>query len=187
MDFAQIGQLTKRRLVSERNIKQAMMGEGAHMCDDGALLPTTKTGGADEDARVLPPEATGLPEPAGGIPERLPLGGEVAVTRGHAEQEGIVLGQVGRVGECGDVGVLGRSVHLTQDVFGEGFRDLVQITGASGRLDAFGFRLGHLLDVTPGGVLFGIVSIGCLFKGKERRVSDRRESLRRRWQSWVPY
>ena len=49
----------------------------------------------------------------------LPLSGEVAVTGGDAHEEGVVFHEDGGVAEDGDVGVLGRGVHLGEDLLGE--------------------------------------------------------------------
>lgn len=48
----------------------------------------------------------------------LPLGREVAVTSGNADEEGIVLLQCGRIFEDGDVGSLGGSAHLGEHFIG---------------------------------------------------------------------
>lgn len=45
----------------------------------------------DEETGVFAPEATGGPNAAGLVPEGLPLGGEVAVSGGDTEQDGIVV------------------------------------------------------------------------------------------------
>jgi hypothetical protein len=64
----------------------------------------------------------------------LPLGGEVSVTGGDAEEEGIVLGEGLRGGD-GDVG-LGGGVHLGEDLLRERLGDLVEVDAAAGGLDA---------------------------------------------------
>jgi hypothetical protein len=71
------------------------------------------------------PEATSRPLLAGGVPKSLPLGREVSVTGRDAEEEGIVLLELGRVGEGLDVGVLGRGVHLGQDLLRKSLRSTV--------------------------------------------------------------
>ena len=86
----------------------------------------------------------------------LPLGGKVAVTGGDAEQEGIVLEEGGGVGQDGDVRGLGRGVHLGQDLIGEGLRDLVQVGGATGLLNAGLLSLRQLADMAVEGVLDSI-------------------------------
>jgi hypothetical protein len=50
------------------------------------------------------------------------LGGEVSVTGRDAEEEGVVLLKGGRVVKGLDGGVLGRSVHLGQDLLRESLR-----------------------------------------------------------------
>ena len=96
-----------------------MVGHGAHGGDDGALLAAAHGGGADEDAGVFAPVGAAGPLRARVVPEGLPLGGEVAVARGDAEEEGVVLFE--RDGVDGrDRGALGWGVHFGEDVFGEG-------------------------------------------------------------------
>ena len=130
-----------------------MVGESAHGSESSALLSTALGAGADEQAGVLAPEATGLPLTAGAVPEGPPLRGEVAVAGGNAQEEGIVLLEDGRVADLRDGGVLGGSVHLGQDFLGESLGDAVEVDGTAGLADALGLSLGEGLDVTPGGVL----------------------------------
>ena len=82
----------------------------------------------------------------------LPLSGEVAETGGDTQQEAIIALK-GGVGEDGDVGILGRSIHLGQDIVGEGLGDLVQVDGDTGLLSALLLSLGQGLDVAVHGVL----------------------------------
>ena len=79
------------------------------------------------------------------------MGGEVAVSRWDAEQESIIVHDV----LDRDKGVvrLGGSVHLGEDLIGEGLGDAVEVDGTAGLTDALGLSLGEGLDVTPGGVL----------------------------------
>ncbi len=116
-DFVKIDQHRKRRFVSHWDIDDAMMGERAHCCDSGALLPPSLRCRGDEQASVLSPVASGLPLLAGAVPEGFPLGGEVAVTRGNAEEEGVVFFKLVR-GDEGDGLVLARSVHFAEDLLG---------------------------------------------------------------------
>jgi len=68
-----------------------MVGQSRHCGKSGALLSTALGAGSDEEAGVFAPVGTGLPLAAGGVPEGLPLGGEVSVAGGDAEEEGVVL------------------------------------------------------------------------------------------------
>ena len=70
----------------------------------------------------------------------------------HAKEERVVLDQCI---ECGDeVLVLGRGVHLDEDVCGEGLRDLEEVGFTSGSLDALFLSLGKLEDMAVEGVLY---------------------------------
>ena len=117
-DFAQVAEEGEGGGVAERDIDDAVVGEGAHGGDGGGFLTAAHGAGADEQAGVFAPEAAALPEAAGRVPECLPLGGEVAVAGGDAEEEGVVGLEDGR-GDGGVVG-LGWSVHLGQDFLREG-------------------------------------------------------------------
>ena len=100
-----------------------MVGEGAQRRNRGALLPTARRGRADKEAGILAPQGALHPQLAGLVPEGLPLGREVAVAGRNAEEKGIVLLENGGVFESLDGGVLGRCVHLFEDLGGEGFWD----------------------------------------------------------------
>lgn len=114
MHLVEIGELAKSSLVPQRHIDHAVMSERAHGRNASGLLPSTDTSGGNEQARVLAPEATLLPLGAGGIEESFPLGGEVAVTGGDAEQDAVVLLELGRCDDR-DGRVLWRGVHLLED------------------------------------------------------------------------
>ena len=86
------------------------MGQGTQRGDDGGFLPTSRRGRGHEDAGELAPVASGLPLPAGGIPERLPLRREIAVASRDAQQEGVVAFKDFR-GDEWDFGRLGGGVH----------------------------------------------------------------------------
>lgn len=109
--------------------------------------------GRHKETGVFAPETTGLPLLAGVVPEGPPLGREVAVAGGDTHKEGIVLLEDGGVGDLRDRGVLGRSVHLGENLLGEGLLDAVEVDGTASLADALGLSLGKGLDVTPGGVL----------------------------------
>lgn len=142
-------------LVAQRHVDDAVVSQGAHGRDGRALLPAALRRRADEQARVLAPEAARLPLLARVVPEGPPLRREVAVARGDSHQEGVVLLQGRGVGHLGDRAVLFGRVHLRQDFLGEGLGDAVQVDHAAGFPDALGLGLGELLDVAIGGVLEG--------------------------------
>jgi hypothetical protein len=158
-DLAVVTKEVEGGLVAERNVDDTVVSESAHGSESSALLSTTLGAGADEEAGVLAPEATGLPLTAGAVPEGPPLRGEVAIAGGNAHQEGIVLLEDRRIADLGDGGVLGGSVHLGQDIVGESLGDAVEVDGTAGLTDALGLGLSESLDVAPGGVLEGIVLV----------------------------
>lgn len=142
MHLAQVGQLAKGLGVAQRHVADAMVGQRRHRRDGRGLLATTGAGGADEEAGELAVEGAGLPLAAGAVPEGLPLRGEVAVARGNAEEEAVVLGERGGVREDLDVRGLGGRVHLGEDLVGERLGDLEEIGGAAGGVDALDLGLG---------------------------------------------
>lgn len=152
-DLGVVAEEVEGGLVAERHVDDAVVSEGAHGGDSSALLSTTLSSGGDEETGVLAPEGTGLPLAAGAVPERAPLGGEVAVAGGDTQKESIVLLEDGGVGEGGDGVVLGRGVHLVENLLRQGLLDAVEVDGTAGRLDALGLSLGKSLYVAVHGVL----------------------------------
>lgn len=121
VDLVQVRELGKGSLVAQRDVDQAVVSESAHGSESSRLLTTTKGTGRDEQTGVLAPVATSNPDTAGAVPEGFPLGGEVTVASGDTEEEGVVAEQL--VGGGNGVGGLGGSVHLGQNLFGEGLLD----------------------------------------------------------------
>jgi hypothetical protein len=158
-NLAVVTKQVESSLVAERHVDDAVVSKSAHGSNSSALLSTALGRGADEQTRVLAPEAAGLPLLAGVVPEGPPLGGEVAVAGGDAHQEGVVLLEGRGVGHLGDRAVLLGRVHLGEDLGGEGLGDAVEVDAAAGFSDALGFGLGELLDVAIGGVLEGGVLV----------------------------
>lgn len=94
-------------------------------------------------------------ETVGAVPwnlTHLPLAGEVAVTCGDTEEEGIVGGE-GFGGNLGNVAGLRGRTHLGQDLLGKSLLDLVKVGGAASGLDTLLLGLGHGLDVAVHRVL----------------------------------
>ena len=89
-DFTQVGQKGKRGLVAQRHVDDAVVSQGAHGRDSGAFLTSTKTGGRDEKPGHFAPVGASSPLATGLVPESFPLSGEVAVTGGDTEEEGVV-------------------------------------------------------------------------------------------------
>lgn len=152
-DLAVVTEKVESGLVAEGNVDDTVVSESAHGSKRGALLSTALSASGDEETSILAPEAARLPLLASVVPEGSPLGGPVAVAGGDAEEERVVLLEHRGVGDLGDRLVLGRSVHLGQDLLGESLLDAVEIDGAAGLFDALGLSLGEGLDVAPGGVL----------------------------------
>ncbi len=140
-------------LVAEGHVDEAVMSQRRHGRNGCAFLTTTLGARRDEQAGVLSPVSSGLPLVSGLVPERLPLCWEVAVSGWDTEEEGVILLELLRVAESGDVLVLGRSVHLGQDLFWKGLRDLVEVASATSLFDARCLSFSQLLDMAPCRVL----------------------------------
>ena len=128
----QIGQGRKGRGVTQRHIDHAVVGEGAHRRQRRALLAPALGSGADEDANVLAVVAAGLPLLPRMVPEGFPLVREITEPRRNAEEEGVIFFElVG--GDEGDGAGLAWSVHLGEDLLGEGLFD--STSGEQVRMD----------------------------------------------------
>lgn len=121
MNLLQVGQLREDRLVAQRDVDETVVGKSAHGSQGSRFLAAAQSAGRDKQTGVLAPVATGGPDTAGLVPERLPLGGEVAVAGGNPEQDGVILNEVG--GFSDRVARLGRGVHLAKDLLVEGLGD----------------------------------------------------------------
>ena len=114
----------ERGRIAQGHIDEPVMSKRTHRGKGGALLASTLGSGGDEDADVFTPVAARLPLLAGRVPEGLPLGGEVAVTGGDAEEEGVVFFELVWGDEGDGVGLAG-GVHFAEDFLGQGFLDPV--------------------------------------------------------------
>jgi len=152
-NLREISQDTEGLGVTEGDIDEAVVSEGGDSVLSSGLLTTTLGGGRDEDTGHLAPETTRSPLLASLVPESLPLGGEVSVTGGDTKEEGIVALKDGGVVEGRDDGGLGRSVHLGEDILGEGLGDLEEVGRAASLLNTGLLSLGQLLDVAVHRVL----------------------------------
>ena len=83
----------------------------------------------------------------------LPLGREVAVSRGDTKEKGVVGLEGLWIAEDRDVSVLGGGVHLGQDLIREGFLDLEEVDLGAGLFGTLFLGQGELLDVAVHGVL----------------------------------
>ena len=101
-----------------------MVRHRAHGRNGRTFLPTPHGGGADEDASVFAPVGAAGPLRPCVVPEGFPLGGEVAVAGGDAEEEGVIFFEGAGV-DGRDRRVFGGGVHFAEDFFGEGLGDSV--------------------------------------------------------------
>lgn len=121
MDLIEVRHAGEDRLVAERHIDEAVVGEGAHGRNRRGLLATAGCAGRHEQAAVLAPVATGGPLTAGLVPESLPLSREVSVPSRNTKEDCIILGELGRLDNR--VGGLGRSVHLGKHLVRQSLSD----------------------------------------------------------------
>ncbi len=132
-NFGDVGQRREYGLVSQRNINNAVMSEGAQGCNHGGFLASSRSGGGDENPTILAPVSSCLPDLAGAVPESLPLCGEVSVPGRDPKQEAIILAQdVGR--DDWNITRLGRGVHLAKHFIRESFLDPTEVLVRSPRI-----------------------------------------------------
>lgn len=111
--------LTEGVFVSKRHIDEAVVSERRHGSNGGGFLTASLSAGGDEKPGELLSIRSLGPLLASLVPEGLPLGGEVSVSSGNSKQDSVVFLEHSRVGENLDVGGLGGSVHLSEDVLGK--------------------------------------------------------------------
>ena len=128
VDLVQVGQHAKRSLVAQGNVDETVVHKRAHAGNGSRLLATAQGARRNEDTGVLSPEGALLPLLARLVPEGLELCGEVAVAGGDAEEDAVEFFEDGWVLEDGDRRVLGRRVHLVEDVLREGLGDSVVVS-----------------------------------------------------------
>lgn len=121
VDLLQVGEHREDGLVAERDVDEAVVGEGAHGGNGSRLLATTKGTGGNKETGVLAPVAARGPDTTGPVPEGLPLSGEVTVASGDTEKDGVVVLQ--SVDLDDGVRRLRRSVHPREDVIGKSLSD----------------------------------------------------------------
>jgi hypothetical protein len=126
MDLGEVGEERESGLVAKRGVDETVVGEGAHRSDSSGLLATTEGTGGDEETSILAVETTGCPDTTSAVPEGLPLGRKVTVTGGDTEENGIVLEELVGLLKDGHRG-LGGSVHLGEDIFGQGLLNPVRL------------------------------------------------------------
>ena len=101
-------------MIPQWHINNTVMRERAHGRQAGALLSSSLRSSGDEETGVFAPETASCPLFSSLVPEGFPLGGEVAVAGGDAEEEGVVFFElVG--GDEGDACVLAWGVHFAED------------------------------------------------------------------------
>ena len=118
-----------------------MMRKSRHDSQRRGFLSTTHESSTQEHTGQFPMVPAARPDLAGAIPKGLPLRGEVAVAGGDTQEEAVVGLQGVGVIEDGNVGGLGRRVHLFEYGGGEGFGELVEVCPPAEGLYAgfFGF------------------------------------------------
>lgn len=116
MNLVEIGQEREGGLVSQRNIDDAVVSQCAHTGKSSRFLATAGGAGGDENTSVFSPVATAAPNTAGFVPERFPLGGEVAISGWDSKEKSVVLEKLIGVTQDLNAGVLGSSMHFGEDI-----------------------------------------------------------------------
>ena len=70
----------EKELTAKWDEDDGVVNESTHGSNGGRFLPTTETGGTDEDTSKFAIETTGGPDTASLIPESLQLTGKVTIT-----------------------------------------------------------------------------------------------------------
>ena len=82
MDLIKIRNFTN--LVSNRNINHPLMNSNTQRLKRSELLPSSRCPRGDKSTEHFAGKGLFYPESAGGVPECLPLGGEVTVSGGDS-------------------------------------------------------------------------------------------------------
>lgn len=112
VDFREVSELAKSSSIPKRNVDDAMVSQGRHCSDVGALLSTTVSCSRDEDAAVFAPVFSSCPLLTRGVPKCLPLSWEITISGWDANEESVVRFKNGR-SYSRDVGLWG-CVHLSE-------------------------------------------------------------------------
>lgn len=135
VDLANVHELAGGLGVAEGDVDEAVVGEGAHGGNGRRLLSAAQGARGHEQAGELAVvEAVG-PLSAGAVPERFPLGGEVAVAGGDAHEDGVVLLELLGAGgalEQGNVLGLAGGAHGRESLLGESLGNLVKVGLSTG-------------------------------------------------------
>jgi hypothetical protein len=92
------------------------------------------------------------PETAGLVEKAAHLARHIAKARGHAKQDGIVVGQFGWAGDL--CGLIGLAACVLEDILGHGFGHALDgDLGTADAAGAFGHGLRHGFDMTVHGVV----------------------------------
>jgi len=137
-------------LVAEGNVDETMVHESGQRVGNGDLLSTTLGTSGDKHTAHLALKSALAPERASGVPECLPLNGEVAVTSGDTKEERVKVDKVIREEDR----VIGsrRRLDELQDIIGEGLLDLIDRGITTSIADTTLDGLSHLCDVPVKGV-----------------------------------
>lgn len=135
VDVGQVGEV--RLGVADGDVDDAVVDEPGDGGQVSGFLATVLGRGRGEGRGELAGEGARGPELASGVEEGRDLGGETTETGGGTEEEAVKLLELLGLGEGVDDGVLGleraTSVHLLEDLGGEGLLNLVGLgDGASG-------------------------------------------------------
>jgi len=111
--------------VSDGDEHETVMNEVWKRGQSGGLLSTVLRCGREEEASWLSSECSLSPEATGGIEQSLELSGHRTEASWEAKEEAISLWELLNVDD-GHIG-LWWSVHLAQDILGEGLGNLVEL------------------------------------------------------------
>ena len=116
---------------------------------EGHLVAAVLGGGGHDGAANLAGQGSTEPQATGLVKHALHLGGGRPEPGGAADDEAVVLGELGCVndGDAGECLAGLDGVHLLKDLGGEGLGDAQQVDGGTGSLGTGGGGLGHVEHV----------------------------------------
>ena len=112
---------------------------------NGAFLPAMLGGGGGEHAADFADQLALKPQAAGLVEEVFHLGGHVAETGRHADDDGVIFGQL--VDSRNRGGLIELEMDAFGHIFGHQFRHALYHGFGTGFADAFGYRRCHGFDM----------------------------------------
>ena len=149
LDGRQIGLLWQRE--AQRHDDHAVVGQRGPGAGDRHFLAAASAGGGENAAQLVDQGTLG-PQAACLVQEGAHLAGHIAKAGGHAKQNRVVVGQLGRACYVGCL--IGLATRVLENVFRHGlWHTLDGDFCAADAACTFGHGIGHGFDVTVHGIV----------------------------------